>query len=204
MTTEQMLKILVGMFVVLSPVTNIAFFSAFTAGQNLHEKHRTAHVTSLTVGITLITVIWIGKNMLNFFGISIGSFQIGAGIALLLVGVDMLKSAPIDPNVPNTNNKFKNAAVVPLGIPIIVGPATMSFIISETQEFGTLTETFIMTGLAGISTLIVWIFLIFAVPIAQRLGINGINIISRITGLIYLAIAAELAAKGAKNLLAHL
>lgn len=190
----------IAVFVALNPIGNIAFFLSLTGHQDAVEKKRTALVAALAVAVTVVATIWLGQHVLEAFGISIGSFRMGAGIVLLLSGLHMVKNGADTPKSEDNQPVKRNIAVVPLGIPIVAGPATLSVIIAQTENVPGLLDQFMYTATGLTAVLINYFIFVFAVPIGRLLGKEGINIATRIIGLILMAIAMESMSKGAKLL----
>ena len=194
----------VAVLIALNPLGNIAFFLSLTSHQSAKEKSKTAIMAAIAIAITIVLTVWLGQRVLDAFGISIGSFRMGAGIAILLVGISMVKNgadAPPPTHALDADQPLKkNIAVVPLAIPIVAGPATLGVIISQTENIPGIWDELIFSGLGLVATFIIWIIFKFAVPVGRILGQEGINIITRIMGLILMAIAMESMSKGIRLL----
>ena len=158
----------------------------------------------MSVGLVLGVVLVTGEALLRFFGITISSFRVGGGIHIILMSISMM-NAKLSP-VKQTEEEAQDAAekdsiaVVPLGIPLLAGPGAISTVIVyahyESSPMHYLLLGAEILGVAGV----VWISFRLAPFIASRLGKTGINVVTRIMGLIMAAIGIEFIANGLKQI----
>jgi multiple antibiotic resistance protein len=190
----------VSLLAILNPLGAIPLFLGLTEGMETSSRRRTGRAASLAVAIVLATAVWSGQDILEIFGVRIASFQIGGGVLALLMAIDMLQ-ARLSP-AKQTREEAREAGsrdsvgVVPLGIPLLAGPGSISLAIvgaeqaPGTAEMVALTVTIVLLGL------VTWGVLRAADPIGRVLGRTGINIITRLMGLVLAAIAIEFIATG--------
>lgn len=199
------IKDLVGVFAILNPLGAIPLFLSLTAGKPAYEMHRIATKTATAVAVILILAVWLGQHLLRFFGIGVPAFRTAGGLLVLLIAVAMFhaKSTP----ARHTQEEDAEAeakddiAVVPLAIPLLAGPGAISLVIVDAQKAGGLTGDLLLSaGIAGVSSL-VWAILRLAEPIGSRLGTAGLNIATRVMGLILAAMAIQFMAAGLVTLL---
>ena len=200
LSMAEYVKIFVAVLVIVNPIGAIPVFVSLTSHQPTPERQRTAQVTAVSVAVVLIGACLFGESLLRFFGISMGSFRVGGGILVMLLAVTMFNAQLSGSK--HTSEEAKEAeqkpgvAVVPLAIPLLSGPGAISTAIIYTQQatswfhIGILITSCIMISLA------VWITLRLAIPIGSALGRTGINIVTRLMGLILAAIAVEIIASG--------
>ncbi len=200
---DTLLKFFLALFVAVNPIGNVAFYMALTNNMPIKQKRKTALTCFITVVLTLIISILIGKNLLQAFGISISSFRIGAGIALLLTGLSMLRSPAQDPNEQKKTEEEhhnKNVGVVPLAIPIFAGPAAITVCIASTENVSGYMDEISLSLIAIIISIITWLAMRFSVVISRALGQSGIDVATRVLGLIMTTLAIEIIATGLKAL----
>ncbi len=201
----EYLKIFIAVVVIVNPIGAIPFFVTIAGSQTLQERRRTALMSALAVGVVLCSASVLGDSLLSFFGISIPSFRVGGGILLLLLAVSMFHaqqspSKQIPEEATEAEHKT-DVAVVPLAIPLLSGPGAIStVIIYSHQTPEPLHRGMMILICAGIS-LLAWITLRTAVPVGTALGKTGINIVTRLMGLILAAVAVEFIVKGLIELL---
>jgi multiple antibiotic resistance protein len=202
---RQYAEIAVSLFVIANPIGAIPVFISLTISEPEQVRRRTAKIAAATVAIVLVVSVFVGQPLLNFFGVSLPSFRVGGGILILLMAISMLQVRPS--RVHSTPEETEEAeskddiGVVPIGIPLVAGPGAIStMIIYADQAKGWLDIVCLM--LIGILVaLSVWIALRLANPIRNLLGRTGINIVTRLLGLILAAVAVEFIASGLAELL---
>lgn len=201
---SEYIQIFIGIITIFSPLTALPIFVSLTSNATLRQKNETARTSSFSACIAGLVSVWIGQYILMFFGISLYSFKIAGGILLLLMAINMLNAKV--PNAKNTKEELKEAqqksinvseiAVVPLAIPLIAGPGAISTIIIFSQQGNSLIHLFIMSLIIILISLYIFIILRMSTYISKKLGITGINIISRVMGLILASISIEFITSG--------
>ena len=198
-------EIATALFVIADPIATIPIFINLTAGQTREERMRTANITALTVGAVLVLSIFLGQPLLQLFGIRIASFRVGGGILILLMAISMLNARLSrtvgTPEEMQEGSEKDDPAVVPLGVPLVAGPGAISTMIIYAHQAGDAYDTAFLIFAGLLVGLSVWIALRMADPIRRLLGKTGINIISRLAGLVLAAIAVEFIAGGLVELL---
>ncbi|MHB1586835.1 MAG: MarC family protein [Acidiferrobacteraceae bacterium] len=194
------LKGLVGVFAILNPLGAIPLFLSLTADKSAQEMHRIAAKTATAVAVILILSVWVGERLLDFFGIGVPAFRIAGGLLVLLIAIAMFhaKTSP----ARHTHEEDAEAeskediAVVPLAIPLLAGPGAISLVIVNAhQASGLIGKFFFSVGIVIVAG-IVWSVLWLAEPIGRRLGTAGLNIATRVMGLILAAMAIQFMAAG--------
>jgi len=194
------LNIFVTIFSILNPIGIIPLFLAITADQNTNQKKSTIKNTIIAVLLILLLSAYIGNYLLNFFGIDIDSFRIAGGILLLLMAINMLQA-----KIPSTktNEKEQNEAIekedisiVPLAIPLIAGPGAISTVILFSSSMPTVIDKVVLGIVIIFTSLLLWPILRLSKPIGEYLGRTGLNISTRIMGLILAAIAVRFILEG--------
>ncbi len=190
---------------ILNPFAAIPFFLVVTGGPGGGaSRERTAASAALTVGAILVVSALAGDGVLTLAGTSLGAFRIAGGIVLLLMGLSMLGAQPGP--VRQTREEASVAAqqqsiaVVPLGIPLLAGPGSISAVIVQMQRSASAGHRAAVLLCVAAVSLAVWLALRFAEPIGRALGPLGLNVVSRLLGLLLAAVAVEMMAEGAKQL----
>lgn len=204
----SLLKIGIALFAIVNPIGSVPIFISATNGWSDAERSKTAKTVAVTVFIVLCIAAFLGDQILDFFGVSIPSFQVGGGILLMLIAISMmhakLSGAHQTPEEVQTLAEKKAIAVVPLSIPLLAGPGAISNMIIAAQENESVAGHLSLVIPILTICAIIWLVLTLAVAISHRLGIIGINIVTRIMGLILAAMAVEFIAHGLTGLFPRL
>ena len=205
LTLTQYIKILTALLVIVNPVGVIPIFVSLTSDQPPQVRQRTARVAALSVGMVLIASCLLGESFLHFFGVSIASFRVGGGLLLLLMAISMFNAQQSGskylPEESREAGEKPDIAVVPLSVPLLAGPGAISTIIIYSNQAESWSHSAILIAIISIVALTVWIVLSMAVPAVKMLGKTGINIVTRLMGLLLAAIAVEFIANGLGQLL---
>ncbi len=199
------LKFFIGLVAIVNPIGIIPIFIEACSGMNDDETGQTRNLASYTVFIVLVISLVCGDSIIRFFGISIDSFRVAGGFLLLSSALSMIQ-ARISPEKQTHEEALdmetrKSLAVVPLGIPLLAGPGAISTVILNAQKHHTLTHFLVLFTVIAAVSVLVWCMLRLSSAIAEKLGKTGINLITRIMGLIMAAIGVEFIANGLKQLL---
>ena len=196
----ELLQLTIALLAIVDPIAGIPMFLSATAGDSQESRKRTSRVVALTVFCVLGVSALIGTEILRFFGISIPSFLIGGGVLLFMLAISMLQAQ--DSRIRQTPDEVEEAAekdavaVVPLGIPLLAGPGAISTMIIATHKTPDFLHNVYLLIPAAIIALLVWATFAAAPRISDRLGKTGMNIITRVMGLIIAAIAIEYIYRG--------
>ena len=205
MDTAHYINMFVSLFVITNPIGNLPIFIGLTESYEKSRRRHAAIVVFIASFIIMMISEWGGKPILHFFGISINAFTLAGGFVIFMIGYHMLNSqtSPIqhtDEEHQIAKTKEGSIAVVPMSIPLIAGPGTMSTIIliatSQHNIDGKLGDSAVIL----ILTLVIFILLLLSNLISRLLGPAGVKIVTRIMGLILMAIATGMMAQGAIGL----
>jgi multiple antibiotic resistance protein len=192
------------LLVILNPFAAIPFFLGLTQGYTSTERGKAAMITSITVAIVLSLSAIFGETMLTLLGTSLPSFRVGGGLVLLLMALTMLRAQPDQMRTTSVEaaaaENRESIAVVPIAIPLLAGPGSISTVIIEAHRIGAENHTLWIVLVILVLALVLWVVLRLATPIGRMLGPIGLNILNRLFGLILTAIAIEIMANGLREL----
>lgn len=197
-------KPLVTLLAVVNPLAIVPFFIHYTQGFSREERRRTVGISAFTAFLVIAASALLGLQLLEFFGISLASFQVGGGLLLLISSMNMLNAQPAEakPQAQELEEGARKAAmgdsiaVVPLTIPLLTGPATMSTVVIYAERAHTFVQMAALVGYGVVIGLATAVCFALADPIARVLGRTGINVMTRLMGLILAALAVEVMALG--------
>jgi multiple antibiotic resistance protein len=204
MDWAYLFKIGIALFAIVNPIGSVPIFISATDGWEQKQKMRTANVVAVTVFLVLGASALFGEGILDFFSISIPSFQVGGGILILLIAINMLHAkqshSKQTPEEAKTMEERDVIAIVPLSIPLLAGPGAISSMIIAAQDSTTLGGQMSLLLPISVVAMLIWLTLQLSGYIAGKLGTIGINIVTRLMGLILAAMAVEFIAHGMSGL----
>jgi multiple antibiotic resistance protein len=180
---------------IANPLGVIPLFIDLTREQSVQGRHQTARVTAATVAVVLITGVLLGHPLLAVFGISIASLRIGGGVLLLLMAIAMLQAQPSRARCSTEEAEEAaekdSVAVVPLAVPLVAGPGAISTVMIYAQQATRWFDAVFLVLTSLMVAAVVWGCLQLAEPMSRALGKTGMNIVTRLMGLILAAVAVE-------------
>ncbi|MFM8590627.1 MAG: MarC family protein [Limnohabitans sp.] len=197
-------KPLITLLAIVNPLACVPFFIHYTQGFSRPQRQRTVVIASITAFAVIAASALLGLQILEFFNISLASFQVGGGMLLLTSALSMLNAQPAEAraNADEVHDAEARAAegasiaVVPLTIPLLTGPATMSTVVIYAEKARDLVQLGTLVGYGVVIALATALCFSLATPIARVLGRTGINVMTRLMGLILAALAVEVMADG--------
>src|SRR5215510_13668539 len=179
------LTFFVTLFSVLNPTHAVPLYLSMVGRPTPATNRRVASIAALTVLIALMLALLVGERLLAFFGITIWAFQVGGGVLILMMGMDMVRGqvSPAKTTAEETEEvaQWNSIAVVPLGVPILAGAGSLSTVIV-------------------LNSALSYVFLVLSTRIYNWLGQTGVNVISRLMGMILIAMAVQFMADGLSGL----
>jgi multiple antibiotic resistance protein len=195
-------KPLVALLAIVNPIGVIPFFIHFTQGFNREQRQRTIRISAFTAFLVISVSALAGLQIIEFFGITLASFQVGGGMLLLISALQMLNAKQAESSAEDLNDASSkidagsSIAVVPLTIPLLTGPATISTMVIYAEKTRHWWEVLVLVGYGVVIGLSVWIAFSLSGRIARVLGKTGINVMTRLMGLILAALGVEIMADG--------
>ena len=197
-------RFFIALFVILDPFAAVPIFLVLTKSYTAGERGRIANIASVTVLMVLVIASLTGESLLHGMGTSLASFRVGGGIVLLLMALamlraqtDLMRSTPAE--AAEAEDK-RAIAVVPLAIPLLAGPGSISTVIIEMHRSGAEYHGLLVMFSIAMVCVILWLVLRMAAIIGKMLGPIGLNIVNRLFGLVLAAIAVEIMANGLREL----
>ncbi|MBV6524550.1 YchE family NAAT transporter [Ursidibacter maritimus] len=199
------LQFFIGLFAIVNPFGTLPIFFSMTAHQYEADRNRTNLTTSISVGVILLVSLYFGKLILDVFSISLNSFRVAGGFLIVSIAMTMIsgKLGEHKQNKEERNedvSEYENLGVVPLAMPIMAGPGA----IGSTIVWGTRYHSWV--DYVGFSVAIIlfaatcYVLFRFSAPLVKRLGKTGSNVVTRIMGLILMALGIEIIVAGLSNL----
>lgn len=197
-------KFFIGLFALVNPVGIIPVFISMTSYQTAVARNKTNLTANLSVAIILWTSLFLGDGILQIFGISIDSFRIAGGILVVTIAMSMI-SGKLGEDKQNKQEKSETAiresvGVVPLALPLMAGPGAISSTIVWGTRYHSVSHLIGFSLAIALFALCCWAVFRLAPWLVRLLGQTGINVITRIMGLLLMALGIEFIVTGMKAL----
>ena len=190
----------------MTPFFVMSMFLSMTLGWDVGAKKKLAIKVGLAILVICLTLLFCGQWIFEAFGITVDAFRIGGGAMLFLSAIGLVNSNVLDktqqgdtPQVQSKNNEISKIAVVPLAIPVTVGPATIASLLIISAETNNFYWHCILAIALLLAVVILTLMLILSSWIEDKLGINVVIVLSKLTGLILAAMASQMIFTGIIN-----
>jgi multiple antibiotic resistance protein len=198
------IKTFVSLLALVDPLAAAPTFIALTATFDSATKTKISRTAALSVPCIITVAAVLGGQIIATMGISLGAFKIGGGIILLLMALDMMTAhassvrttAAEQSEATHKSETTHSIAVVPLAMPILVGPGTISTVIIYSNKATGILDYGVIIICGILIGLVTWLVLHAAPRIAAFMGVTGINIATRVMGLLLAALSAEFIVDG--------
>lgn len=182
-------------FFLFTPFFALSLFLSMTEAYSEGKRRRCALAVSSSTATVCLVLLFAGNQLFSVFGITLDAFRIGAGVLLFLSAINLVQermpSPPVDTDI----------AVVPLTIPVIVGPATTGTLLVMGADLDKLAARFLGSAALMLAVATLGLTLLCGSLIQRTLGHRGLTILSKITGLILAALAAQMVMTGVSGFL---
>ncbi|MFM7448705.1 MAG: NAAT family transporter [Leptolyngbyaceae cyanobacterium] len=195
-------NVLMALLAIINPISVAPFFLVLTHHQPPLQRNKTARIAAIAVGINLIVCFFIGAAILKLFGIQIASFRVAGGLLLLFMGLDSAQGKIKPPTpAPHDDVDETSIAVVPLAIPMTTGAGTISAVIVYAAANRAIIDFVAMFVMAVLIAAIVYLTYRASPWLARHMGKTGMNIASRLSGLILASLGIQFIVLGVADLL---
>ncbi len=191
---DAIVKAFIPLFAIMDPFISVPVFLSLTRKDKQEKKNLIASEAVGIAALLLFVFLIFGQGLLTVLGISIGSMQIAGGILLAIMGVELVLGI----SFPREKDKIKRVppAALIIGTPLITGPGVITTTILLVGQYGMLT-----TAIAAVLALALsWLVLRYSHFVTKLIGETGSELLSRIMGLLLVAVAAQFALTGVKAL----
>jgi len=177
-------------FFLFTPFFALSMFLAMTADRSPAERRALAHRVALATVVIAGALLFFGPFIFDLFGITVDAFRIGAGILLLLTAISLM-----NPKVVSATQE-EDISVVPLAMPVIVGPASCGALMVSSADLVTFAEKLVAMAALVTALGFIWIILLLGTWIEKQLGARGLSILMRLTALVLAALSAQMIMTG--------
>ena len=192
---QQALIIFAAFFAIMNPISNTAVFVGLTGDQDSQDQRKTAYKALVIAFFIIAAFSLFGKAIFTLFGITLPALRIVGGILVFIIGYKMLNGNSSDASDSPKAQDGGDIAVSPLAVPLLAGPGTIATAMSYSAEGGW-TITVITIAMFALLCVITFFSFIFGQKIIQKMGKGGLDITTRLMGLILAVIGAHMLMEG--------
>lgn len=189
MPFSEFFAVFVKFFFILTPFFIIAVFLAMTENETVEVRHALAVRITIAVVIISLILFFAGMTIFTTLGITVDAFRIGAGALLFLSGVSLVNGKL---ELPAAKRSIMDLAVVPLAIPVTLGPGSVGALVVMSTETTSLTARLLAALAIVVASLAVGVLLYLSAEIKRLIGRSGISMLSKLTGLILAALSSHM------------
>ncbi len=191
---------LAGFFAIMNPIANTPIFISVTAGDDRATKRAVARRSLFVAFLIIAVTVVAGNQIFRLFDITLGTLRITGGLLVVLIGFHMLQGSgsdvhtPSDADVKSTEQAQLDVAVSPLAIPILAGPGTIATAMSLAA--GGWAHVVVTIVAFTVICLVTYVCFLESDRLVGFLGQNGLNVITRLMGLIVASIGTGMVLAG--------
>jgi multiple antibiotic resistance protein len=189
---KDFLHVFIPVFVAIDVFMLLPIFITFTEGLSTQGVRRVINQSLLTALLISLFFVILGDVIFRLIGITVDDFKIAGGLVLLVIAVREIVNAS---GTKNVDVEGKSVGVVPIGVPMIVGPALLTTLIMLLQQYGFLYTLFSLL----LNLFIVWILFKKAIYVINVLGQNGVRAVSKLMAILLASIAVMMMRVGIEN-----
>ena len=189
---DEYTKLLIGLLAVTDPLGSIPTVLGLTDNKTLPEKKKIIRVSVFTFAITLLLFTFLGAYILDIFGITVAAFKIAGGLLFLFYALVMMGVIEMPTLAPSAQPAgSESLGIMPIGIPLLAGPGTISTIIIFADQHDSLEHKLLVSGVVLTVTLIVFLLYRGFLMMGSLIGEKTMVVLNRVMGLLLAAIAVE-------------
>ena len=184
---ESFILTFIPLFIVIDALGNLPFVISLSEGMSRHERRKMIHIAVVVAATVGLAFLFFGQFILNVMGISVGAFAIAGGLILLVLSIKYMTTGRMVEII-----KEEMVAVVPIGTPLTVGPATITTLLLLATQF----PLYMVLISFVLNILVTWLIFLASNQIARFMGQGGLKAVSRVFSLLLAAIAVSMIIRG--------
>ncbi len=195
-------NVFIAIFVLVNPLEGVPVYLAHTQGMTPAQRRAIARKTATAIAIVLWISMAVGGLLLQLLGIGVGAFTVAGGILIFVIAMKMvLGPGGADLGGGGSGGDSDSFAIVPLAIPLLAGPGPISSVIvyaskGITHHGGSMRDDIVLACIIFVVAIAAFAALSVADPARRVLGDTGINVFTRVAGLLVAAIAVGMVNEG--------
>ena len=202
MTGHDRLLFATGLFAIQSPPTTVGAFVTYTKTLAPGIQRRVAVRSALAMAMAMVAVVFVGERVMSLLGVTVPMLQSAGGLILLVTGMAMVSGHGLPGPSPDVDpeHHWRTMAVVPIAIPLNVGGGAIAFIVAVSSANNAFESQVQLAAVCVGMAVLTGIVYVFAVPVARWLGVTGMEVLTRLFGIVLVAIAFGVLATGLRAL----
>jgi multiple antibiotic resistance protein len=210
LTADQLLLLFTALVSLFSPLANIGPFTALVGHFSREDQRKIARGVLVNAVVVTLIFVWGGELLFNLLGVNPASLTVTGGIALFLAGMPMMLTGAKEPEgedeaIEEAKKKkgdqdWRSMVVVPMTFPMSVDGTTAAYVVSATAFAQNAVDLLALSGAVVLFCIVVWLTHLFSPLIGRAVGPGGRDILTRVGGIVLVAIAVQLLASGLKGL----
>ena len=189
---HQFLNVWLKFFFLFTPFFALSMFLSMTGDYTEKHRRKLALMISIAVTVLCLGLLFLGNQIFAIFGITLNAFRVGVGALLFLSAVSLVQGRKTPPDM----NQETDIAVVPLAMPVVVGPATIGTLLVMGAGLEDFREKTVGVLALLFAVICLGVMLLLGTAIERGIGHRGLNILSKLTGIILAALAAQMIMDG--------
>lgn len=198
---DRVLHAAVALIAITNPVGNAPIFLTITSGRSVAQRAGDALRACLLAAVLIIGAAAAGSYVLDLFGISMPALRIAGGALIVVIGFNMVMGGSNTAHDASSTEDVEDRIFIPFTMPLVAGPGTLATAITLVAHASTgsakLAGILVVAAGAGLALATLWIALMLLAPVEQRLGDRTTAIVTRLMGLILLAMGVQFLIDGA-------
>ena len=197
-SVSQFISMFISLFVIIDPFAVVPVYLSITEKLSREEQKNVCRKAGIVSSAVLIVFVFTGISLFNLFGISLPAFQIAGGLLLLILGISQLNATRkrVQPEETMESMEKEDISIFPLATPLIAGPGAISTVVLQSSQL-TRTYQLFTLGFAVLAAVFsTYLILRFATHLFRFLGKTGLNLLTRIMGILLTAIAVQFIING--------
>ena len=202
MEIQTLITAFLTLFVIIDPIGLAPLFVALTPGASAAHR-RAVGLRAVTIAFVILTVFGLfGDHVLTFVGISMPAFRIAGGLLLFLTALEMLfekRSKRREEHAQHPEHQpVEDPSVFPLATPLLAGPGAITSMILSIDQSNGVSGVFFVLGVLLAVLLVVLFFFVMSTAMERILGATGINVVTRLMGMLLAALSVQFVIDGLK------
>jgi multiple antibiotic resistance protein len=193
---------------IVNPLGAVPVYLAMTASYTPERRRAALRRAVVSAVLLLFAFTLLGTWILHFFGITTEAFQIAGGIIFFGIGWDMLQAkrsrVKTTPEEEDESAQKEDVGIIPLGIPTLAGPGAITTVIALNGQAGGILQSAIVYAGIVFTLALVWVTLAAAPRVTARMGQTGMNIFTRLMGLLVTVVGAQFVINGSTTVILNL